>query len=784
MSALWQEAKNPEGRVYYYNVQTKATQWTKPVELMTPAERALQDSPWKQHKTEDGRPYWYHAETRQTTWEMPEAYKAALERSSQSQALSHTPQTFVAGGTQHFNNSYENNERQVAIQGQHGPDSGPGGDNVAKSMALPSSLGNDKEGPQYSTHDEAEAAFIKLLRRSGVAPDWTWEQTMRSIIKEPQYRALKDPKDRKAVFEKYIVELKQQEHEKAKDRITKLRQDFAVMLKSHPEIKYYTRWRTARPMIEGETIFRSSSDETERRQLFDEYIIELRKAEQEREHQHRKEASEELVGLLKSLDLEPYTRWSEAQAIIHQNERFQSEPKFQALSKLDVLNAFENHIKVLERAFNDKRQKMKNMKMRKERKNREAFSALLAQLRSKGEIRVGTKWKHIHPSIKDDERYLNMLGQPGSTPLDLFWDIMEEIERELRLKRNLVMDILDEKRFEIREQTTLEEFSNLLQSDSRTSQYDRETVSALFDRLREKIVKRLEDDRHQHERQQRRRTDALRSAIKHLEPAVEISDTWEQVRPRIQKLEEFQALESEESRRTAFDKYIRRLKEKHDDREKERDRKDRGERVRDKDRDTRSYRGEPELRNGHDSTRSYHKPAASSRHHRDSHPLSRSPEVDSYEAERRRAAGERERQYQHRGSTGRSNSHHRSERGGREESRHGRDRQESVYDRERREREEERERLYRTRGDDEYRARRRPRGLSPAEESEDGRRDSKRSRRERTPRDRTPRERNSRDRTPGNWDARSPPRIKQLVKLTDKVQADKDEESEEGEIAE
>lgn len=116
-------------------------------------------------------------------------------------------------------------------------------DGAARPMSLPSTLANDKDGPQYSSHDEAEAAFIKHLRRTGVAPDWTWEQTMRTIIKEPQYRALKDPKDRKAAFEKYIVELKQQEQEKAKDRITKLRQDFAVMLKSHPEIKYYTRWK-------------------------------------------------------------------------------------------------------------------------------------------------------------------------------------------------------------------------------------------------------------------------------------------------------------------------------------------------------------------------------------------------------------------------------------------------------------------------------------------------------------------------------------------------------------
>jgi hypothetical protein len=41
LPALWQEARNADGRVYYYNTITKATQWTKPEELMTPAEASL-----------------------------------------------------------------------------------------------------------------------------------------------------------------------------------------------------------------------------------------------------------------------------------------------------------------------------------------------------------------------------------------------------------------------------------------------------------------------------------------------------------------------------------------------------------------------------------------------------------------------------------------------------------------------------------------------------------------------------------------------------------------------
>jgi WW domain len=49
---LWQEARNPEGRVYYYNTITKATQWTKPEELMTPAEVSTPLQVWRKYFTD------------------------------------------------------------------------------------------------------------------------------------------------------------------------------------------------------------------------------------------------------------------------------------------------------------------------------------------------------------------------------------------------------------------------------------------------------------------------------------------------------------------------------------------------------------------------------------------------------------------------------------------------------------------------------------------------------------------------------------------------------------
>lgn len=44
--AIWQEHRTPDGRTYYYNAATKSTQWTKPEEMMTPAEVSAAARHW------------------------------------------------------------------------------------------------------------------------------------------------------------------------------------------------------------------------------------------------------------------------------------------------------------------------------------------------------------------------------------------------------------------------------------------------------------------------------------------------------------------------------------------------------------------------------------------------------------------------------------------------------------------------------------------------------------------------------------------------------------------
>lgn len=142
------------------------------------------------------------------------------------------------------------------------------------------------------------------------------------------------------------------------------------------------------------------------------------------------------------------------------------------MPSLDILLAFEDYSRVREREYDEQMRRAQVEKTRKERKAREAFrviflflcslfsqnysciQALLQELVEDGKIKARTKWKEVYPLFKDDLRYQNMLGNPGSNPLELFWDTVDGFDQQLDKKIVIVEEAIrryNDKRFQQRD---------------------------------------------------------------------------------------------------------------------------------------------------------------------------------------------------------------------------------------------------------------------------------------------------------------------------------------------
>src|ERR1700683_4402197 len=66
----------------------------------------------------------------------------------------------------------------------------------------------------------------------------------------------------------------------------------------------------------------------------------------------------------------------------------------------------------------------------------------MQQLVNEGKIKARTKWKQIYPSLSNDDRYLGMLGNPGSNPLELFWHVVDNLDQKRDAKLAAVNDII------------------------------------------------------------------------------------------------------------------------------------------------------------------------------------------------------------------------------------------------------------------------------------------------------------------------------------------------------
>uniref|UniRef100_A0A673CU61 Pre-mRNA-processing factor 40 homolog A n=1 Tax=Sphaeramia orbicularis TaxID=375764 RepID=A0A673CU61_9TELE len=508
--SLWTEHKSLDGKTYYYNTETKQSTWEKPDELKSPAEQMLSKCPWKEYKSDTGKPYYYNSQTKESRWTKPK----------ELEDLEGKVLLFVLAGQ---------NEERPELQ---------------------------KKTYKWNTKEEAKQAFKELLKEKGVSSNSSWEQAMKMIINDPRYSALPKLSEKKQAFNAYKVQTEKEEKEEARIKYKESKETFQRFLENHEKMTSTTRYKKAEQMFNELEVW-SCVPERDRLEIYEDVLFYLAKKEKEQAKQLRKRNWEALKNILDNMANVTYrTTWSEAQQYLLDNPTFAEDEELQNMDKEDALICFEEHIRALEKEEEEEKQKTLLRERRRQRKNREAFQKFLDELHDHGQLHSMSAWMEMYPTLSSDIRFANMLGQPGSTPLDLFKFYVEDLKARYHDEKRIIKDILKDKGFLVEVNTSFDDFGSVISSDKRATTLDAGNIKLAFNSLLEKAEAREREREKEEARKMKRKEAAFKNMLKQATPPLEPECTWEGVRERFLKESAFEDVTLESERKRIFKDFM------------------------------------------------------------------------------------------------------------------------------------------------------------------------------------------------------------------------------------
>jgi hypothetical protein len=111
----------------------------------------------------------------------------------------------------------------------------------------------------------------------------------------------------------------------------------------------------------------------------------------------------------------------------------------------------------LELTSDQKKLAAKDVQRRTERQQRDAFRKLLMTMHHDGRLGPRTKWKDVLPDLLQTDEYRGAAAQSGSTPAELFEDVVESLNAEYTAHRKRIRACLAAASYEVVESTTSEQ---------------------------------------------------------------------------------------------------------------------------------------------------------------------------------------------------------------------------------------------------------------------------------------------------------------------------------------
>lgn len=555
----WTEHKAPDGRSYYYNSETKKSAWEKPDELKTPAEQLLSKCAWKEYCSDAGKVYYHNVETNESQWEIPKELADLKAKISSedipvpTQSPVKIPMPDSSSVKKEPSSSAMDDAIAATLAAMKPPSPARGSSSKTTiSSTIDESVLNDKK--------RAIEEFKILLKDKDVPSNASWELAVKMISRDPRYPLLKNLNEKKQAFNAYKTQKKKDEREEQRLKAKKSKEDLEDFLLNNEQMTSTTRYFRCQELFGDLEVWKNVSD-SDRRDLYEDVVFNLAKKEKEEGKARKKRNMRELASILDSMPkLDFKTTWQEAQQMLLECSRFVDDQSLLAMDKEDALIVFEEHVRALEKEEDEEKEREKKLRKRLQRKNRDNFSVLLDELHEQGKLTSMSLWVELYPIISSDLRFSAMLGQSGSTPLDLFKFYVEDLKSRFHEERKIIKEILKEKGFEVETSTSFEDFATIVCEDKRSATLDAGNVKLTYNALLEKAEAREKERLKEELRKLKKMESSFKSLLKQ-QPEIDYKTDWNSIREKIENEEAFKAIVVESERMRIFQEYQREIDE-------------------------------------------------------------------------------------------------------------------------------------------------------------------------------------------------------------------------------
>jgi pre-mRNA-processing factor 40 len=206
----------------------------------------------------------------------------------------------------------------------------------------------------------------------------------------------------------------------------------------------------------------------------------------QRELRHRN--MDMLMSLLLTFEADVFTRWKDAQRTVLESDEWASDAHLSTMDAADMIIVFDEHMRALEKEKETEAAAALKKRRRDERRRREQYKQRLQELVADGTLTARTPWPTIYKLVKHDADFAELAAQPGSSPLDLYFDVVDELESRLHARTKHVERLLESAGTEaahIDEKTEFEDFKLRLK---KASEQDGEGAEVLKDEKELRLV--------------------------------------------------------------------------------------------------------------------------------------------------------------------------------------------------------------------------------------------------------------------------------------------------------